>query len=53
VRSIALKIVSHKDGQESSEGSNGETLNLLTRKFSKFLKKNSRDKNQSSNSKDR
>jgi len=49
VRSIALRVVGHKDGQDSSEGSDGETLNLLTRKFSKFLKKNNRDKNQSSN----
>ena len=42
VRSIALKDAGHKDGQESSEGSDGETLNVLTRKFSKILKKNSR-----------
>ena len=48
VRSIALKVCCHRDGQESSEDSDGETLNLLTRKFSKFLKKNS-NKNQSSN----
>jgi len=49
VRSIALKVVGHRDGQESSEGSDCETLNLLTRKFSKFLKKNNSDRNQSSN----
>ncbi|XP_068466321.1 uncharacterized protein [Phaseolus vulgaris] len=48
VRSISLKVVGHRDAQESSEDSNGETLNLLTRKFSKFLKKNN-NKNQSSN----
>jgi len=48
VRSIYLKFVGHRDGQESSEDSDGETLNLLTRKFNKFLKKNS-NKNQSSN----
>jgi len=46
VRSIALRVVDHRNGQDSSECSNGETLNLLTRKFSKFLKKNNRDKNQ-------
>jgi len=40
VRSIALKVFGHKDGQESSEDSDGETLNLLTKKFNKFLKKN-------------
>jgi len=39
VRSIALKVVGQKDGQESSEDSDEKTLNLLTRKFSKFLKK--------------
>jgi len=48
VGSIALRVVGHKDGQDSSECSDGETLNLLTRKFSKFLKKNNRDKNQPS-----
>jgi len=48
VRSIALKAVGHKDGKESSEDSGGETLNLLTKKFRKFLKKNN-NKNQSSN----
>jgi len=46
--SIALKAVGHKDCQESSEDNDGETLNLLTKKFSKFLKKNN-NKNQSSN----
>ena len=49
VRSITLKVVGHRDVQESSEGSDGETLNLLTRKFSKLLKKDNKDKNQSSN----
>ncbi|XP_068503790.1 uncharacterized protein [Phaseolus vulgaris] len=49
VRSIALRVVGHRDGQDSSECSDGETLNLLTRKFSKFLKKKSRDKSQPSN----
>ena len=48
VRGIALKVVGHRDGQESSEEIDGETLNLFTRKFSKFLKKNN-NKNQSSN----
>jgi len=42
-----LKVGGHKNCQESSEDSDGETLSLLTRKFSKFLKKN--NKNQSSN----
>jgi len=41
VKSIALRVASHKDGHND-----GENLNLLIRKFSKFLKKNSRDKNQ-------
>ena len=48
VRNIALKIVGHKNCQDSSVDSDGKTLSLLTRKFSKFLKKNS-NKNQSSN----
>ncbi len=48
VRSIALKVVGHRDGQESSEDSDEETFNLLTIKFSKFLNKNN-NKNQSSN----
>ena len=49
MRSIALRADGHKDGQDTSEGSDGETLNLLTRMFSKFLKKNNWDKNPSSN----
>jgi len=49
VRSIALRAASHKHGQESSEGSDGKTLNFLTSKFNKFLKKKNNDKNQSSN----
>jgi len=40
VRNIALKIAKHKNNQVSSDG---ETLNLLSKKFGKFLKKN-RDK---------
>jgi len=48
IRSIALKVVGHKNCQESSEDSDGETLSLVTRKFNKFLKKNN-NKNQSSN----
>jgi len=47
-RIIALKTTGHKVCQESSEDSDGETLNLLTIKFNKFLNKNS-NKNQSSN----
>ena len=39
----------HKDGQDSSECSDGETLSFLIRKFGKFLKKNNWDKNQPSN----
>ena len=35
--------------QDSSDCSDSETLNLLTRKFGKFLKKNNRDKSQPSN----
>jgi len=48
MRNIALKVVGHKSCQDSSDDSDGETLRLLTRKFSKFLKKNS-NKNQPSN----
>jgi len=39
VRSIALKTVGHKDCQVSSEDNDRETLNSLTTKFNKFLKK--------------
>jgi len=49
VKSIALRAVGHKDGQDPSECNDGETLNSLIRKFSKFLKKNNRNKNQTSN----
>ena len=48
MRSIALKTAGHKNYQDSSDDSEGETLNLLSRKFSKFLKKNN-NKNQSFN----
>ena len=40
VRNIALKTVKHKNNQVSSDESEGETLSLLSKKFSKFLKKN-------------
>jgi len=40
VRSIALKAVKHKGKQESSDDSVEENLSLLSRKFSKFLKRN-------------
>jgi len=40
VRNIALKAVGHKKSQDSSEDSDGETFRLLSKKFSKFLKKN-------------
>ncbi|XP_068498418.1 uncharacterized protein [Phaseolus vulgaris] len=48
VRNINLKAAGHKNCQDSSDDSEGETLSLLTRKFSKFLKKTN-NKNQSSN----
>jgi len=40
VRNIALKIAKHKNNQVSSDESKGETLSLMSKKFSKFLKKN-------------
>jgi len=40
VRNITLKIFKHKNNQVSSDESEGETLSLLSKKFSKFLKKN-------------
>ena len=40
VRSIAIKAVKHKSKQESSDESDEENLSLLSRKFSKFLKRN-------------
>jgi len=39
-RSIALKASKHKGKQESSDNSDEENLSLLSRKFSKFLKRN-------------
>jgi len=48
VRNIGLTAAGHKNCQDSSDDSEGKTLSLLTRKFSKFFKKNS-NKNQSSN----
>jgi len=48
VRNIALKAAGHKNCQDTRDDSEGETLSLLIRKFSKFLKKND-NKNQSSN----
>jgi len=48
LRNIAPKAVGHKNCQDSSDDIDGETLSLLTRKFSKFLKKNN-NKNQPSN----
>ena len=44
VNNIAFKVTSQKGDQDSSECSDNETLNLLTRKFDKFLKTNNRDK---------
>ena len=47
VRNIALKAAKHKNNQVSSDESEGETLSLLSKKFSKFLKKNrNKDSNQ-------
>jgi len=40
VRNITLKAAKHKNNQVSSDESEGETLSLLSKKFSKFLKKN-------------
>jgi len=40
VRSIALKAVKHKSKQEPSDESDEENLSLLSRNFSKFLKRN-------------
>jgi len=39
VKSIALKAVKHKGKQESNDDSDEENLSLLSRKFSKFLKR--------------
>jgi len=44
VRNIAFKTAKHKNNQVSSDESEKEILNLLSKKFSKFLKKN-RNKN--------
>ena len=38
VRNIALKAARHKNNEDSSDESEGETLSLLSKKFSKFLK---------------
>ena len=47
VRNIALKAAKHKNNQVSSDEREGETLSLLSKKFSKFLKKNrNKDSNQ-------
>lgn len=40
VRNIALKAVKNKNKQDSSDESEGETLSLMSKKFSKFLKRN-------------
>ena len=40
VRSLALKAVKHKGKQESNDDSDEKNLSLLSRKFSKFLKRN-------------
>ncbi|XP_068461792.1 protein gar2-like [Phaseolus vulgaris] len=40
VRNIALKSAKHKNNQDSSDESKEETLSLLSKKISKFLKRN-------------
>ena len=40
VRSIALKAAKHKSKKESSDESEEENLSLLSKKFSRFLKRN-------------
>jgi len=40
VRSISLKAVKHKSKQDSSDESEEENLSLLSKKFSKFWKRN-------------
>jgi len=40
VRNIALKAAKHKSKQESSDESEEEILSLLSKKFSRFLKRN-------------
>jgi len=40
VRNIALKAAKHKTKQDSSDESEEENLSLLSKKFSKFLKRN-------------
>ena len=40
VRSIAWKPIKHKSKQESNDESDEVNLSLLSRKFSKFLKRN-------------
>jgi len=44
VKSIALEAATQKIDQDSRDCSDSETLNMLTRKFGKFLKKNNKDK---------
>jgi len=39
-KSITLKASKHKGKQESSDDSDEENLSLLSKKFSKFLKRN-------------
>jgi len=40
VRNISLKAYKHKNKQDSSDESEEENLSLLSKKFSKFLKRN-------------
>ena len=40
VRNIVLKSAKHKNKQDSSDESEEENLSLLSKKFSKFLKRN-------------
>ena len=48
-RSLALKLAAQNEDNskdDSSEYSDAETLNMLTRRFQKFLKKKGKEKNQ-------
>jgi len=48
IRSIALRIVGHRRCQETIDDSDEDTFSLMSKKFSRFLKKNN-NKNHSSN----
>ena len=48
IRSIALKTAGHRRCQETNDDSDEDTFSLLSKKFSRFSKKNN-NKNHSSN----